>query len=140
MRKVALAFLAGVGLLLGLVGSADAVRPTEFREGGSIEDIDPCTGLTHTVTFAITVRVIEQNGRLVAIGDRTITTSPTGYVGHGTDTLVDNGRVLVARLADVLRSPEGDQFLARSVFVVNLTTGEIHLQDFGLTCVRNAAA
>jgi hypothetical protein len=38
------------------------------------------------VTIAGTTSVHDHDGRIVAHDEGTITTSPTGFVGHGTDT------------------------------------------------------
>jgi hypothetical protein len=71
---------------------------------------------------------------MVVRGERTITTSD-GFVGHGTDTFVDNGRVLMFRQTDIMRNDSGDKFRARGVFVLNLRTDTVRVERFELTCL-----
>src|ERR671922_414973 len=91
-----------LGLLaLGFAAPAAADRPTEFPILDVFDDVNPCTGNPMTVTFTGTVLVHSHDSRVVAIAHRTITTSD-GFVGHGTDSFVDNGQVFRARLTDIL--------------------------------------
>jgi predicted RNA-binding protein with TRAM domain len=125
--------LAVVALTLAVPASADA--PTEIPFEFVFDDVNPCTGDIHTVTIAGTTSVHEHDGRIVAFSDRTITTSPTGFVGHGTDTEVDNGQVFVFRLADIATNPSGDRFMAEFVIVVDLSTGTTRVERGELTCL-----
>jgi hypothetical protein len=70
-----------------------------------------------TVTFVGTFFVHEHGSRVVVRGERTITTSD-GFVGHGTDSFVDNGQVLMFRQTDIMRNATGDHFRARGLFVL----------------------
>ena len=90
-----------------------------------------------TVTFVGTVSVHEHGSRVIAIAHRTITTSD-GFVGHGTDSFVDNGQVLMARITDVLGNASGDRFRARGVFVLDLSTDTVRVDRFELTCLGPA--
>ena len=85
-------------------------------------------------TFIGTVRVHEHGSRIVAHAHRTITTSD-GFVGRGTDTFVDNGRVVAATLNDMLANASGDRFRARFVFVLDVSTGTVRVDKGGLTCL-----
>jgi len=58
----------------------------------------------HTVTITGTTSVHDHDGHIVAVSERTITTSPTGF-GHGTDSYVLNGQVEMFRLADIADEP-----------------------------------
>ena len=98
------------------------------------DDLNPCTGDIHTVTIAGTTFVHEHDGRVVAHSDRTITTSPTGFVGHGTDSHVLNGQVEMFRLTDIATNPSGERFRARFVIVVDLSTGTVRVVGGELTC------
>jgi hypothetical protein len=81
--------LTMVALAFAVPAAADA--PTEIPFEFVFDDVNPCTGDIHTVTIAGTTSVHEHDGRIVAVSERTIMTSPTGFVGHGTDSYVLNG-------------------------------------------------
>jgi hypothetical protein len=124
-----------LGLLaLAFAAPAAADRPTEFPILEVFPDVNPCTGNPMTVTFVGTVLVHEHGSRVVAIAHRTITTSD-GFVGHGTDSFVDNGQVLTARITDIMTNASGDRFRARGVFVLDLSTDTVRVDRFELTCL-----
>ena len=123
--------------IVALASAAPAVadRPTELPVLDVFPDVNPCTGNPMTVTFVGTVLVHEHGSRVVAIAHRTITTSD-GFVGHGTDSFVDNGQVLRARLTDILtNATTGERFRARNVFVLDLSTDTVRVERFELTCL-----
>jgi len=129
-----------LGVLLSVVALAFAVpaaadRPTEFPILDVFPDVNPCTGNPMTVTFVGTAYVHVHDSRTVFRTQRTITTSD-GFVGHGTDSSVDNGQVVTARITDIVtNASSGDRFRARGVFVLNLSTGTVRVDRFELTCV-----
>ena len=130
-------------VLLGVVALASAVPaaadpPTAFPFEFVFDDVNPCTGLTHTVTLVGTESVHDHDGRIVAHSDRTITTSPTGFVGHGADSYVLNGQVEMFRLTDILTNPSGDRIRARFVIVVDVSSGTVKVVTGGLTCLGPA--
>src|SRR5262245_13933896 len=86
---------------LAFAAPAAAEPPIAIPFEFVFDDVNPCTGEIHTVTIAGTNFVPSHEGRVVVHSERTITTSPTGFVGHGTDTSVDNGNVLMFRLTDI---------------------------------------
>jgi len=122
---------------LAFAAPAAADRPTNFPILDVFTDVNPCTGSLMTVTFVGTVSVHEHGSRVIAIAHRTITTSD-GFVGHGTDSFVDNGQVLMARITDVLGNASGDRFRARGVFVLDLSTDTVRVDRFELTCLGPA--
>ena len=97
-------------------------------------DVNPCTGDPMTVTFVGTTIVHCHGSRVLGRAQRTITTSD-GFVGHGTDSFVDNGQILVFRLTDILTNPSGDRIRARSLFVLDLSTGTARVDRGELTCL-----
>ena len=121
-------------LALAFVAPAAADRPQAFPIFDRFPDVNPCTGEDMTVTFTGTFFVHEHGSRVVVRGDRTITTSD-GFVGHGTDTFVDNGQVVVFRQTDIMRNASGDKFRARGLFVLNLRTDTVRVDRFSLTCL-----
>ncbi len=128
--------LAVVALAFAVPSAADA--PTEIPFEFVFDDVNPCTGDIHTVTIAGTTSVHNHDGRIVAYSERTITTSPTGFVGHGTDTFVLNSQVEMFRLADIATNPSGDRFRARFVIVVDLSSGTVRVVTGELTCLGRA--
>jgi hypothetical protein len=127
-----------LGLLaLGLAAPAAADRPTEFPILDVFPDTNPCTDTPMIVTFVGTVSVHEHGSRVVAIAHRTITTSD-GFVGHGTDSFVENGQVLMSRITDIMTNASGDRFRARGVFVLDLKTDTVRVERFELTCLGPA--
>jgi hypothetical protein len=136
MKKVFAVLLGVAALVVAVPAAADP--PTAFPFEFVFDDVNPCTGLIHTVTIAGTTFVHDHDGRIVAHSERTITTSPTGFVGHGTDSYVLNGQVEKFRLADILTSPSGDRIRARFVTVVDLSTGTVRVEKGELTCLGPA--
>jgi hypothetical protein len=129
-----LGVLVGVAALVFAVPAA-ADRPTTVPFEFIFNDVNPCTGGMHTVTITGTTYVHDHNSRVVATSDRTITTSPTGFVGHGTDTNVVNGQVEMFRLTDILTNASGDRIRARFVLVVDLSTGTVRGAGGPPTCL-----
>ena len=130
-----LAVLGLAGPLLASASVASAAPPTRFSTTITFVDVNPCTGLDHTVTIAADVTEIYQGGRTVGHAKRTTSTEPTGFVGRGTDSFVDNGQVVRATQTDILTNPAGDRIRASSVFVVDKDTGVLRVEKFELTCL-----
>ena len=99
------------------------------------DDVNPCSGDVHTVTISGTSFVHSHDGRTVVHSERTITTSPTGFVGHGADSSVANGQVVMFRLADILTNASGERIRARFVFVIDVSTGAVRVQKGAVTCL-----
>ena len=136
MRKLLLVLLTTAVLVLAPPAAADP--PTESSFVDTFEDVNPCTGLMHTVTIAGTVFEHSHDGRIVAHVERTITTDPTGFVGHGSESFVDNGQVVRDSFTDILTNPAGDRIRAHGVFVVDLSTDTVRVGNFELTCLGPA--
>jgi hypothetical protein len=132
MKRLGIGLLSVVALAFAAPAAADA--PTEFPILDVFEDVNPCTGDVMTVTFTGTFFVHEHDSRVVVRGERTNTTSD-GIVGHGTDSFVDNGQVVVFRQADILTNASGDHFRARGLFVLDLSTDTVRIESFELTCL-----
>jgi hypothetical protein len=124
--------------LMVVAPAAAADPPTQFLETVTFMDVNPCTGLDHTVTIAATVSVHNHDERVVAHAKRTITTDPTGFVGRGTDSFVDNGQIAKFTHTDILSNPAGDRIRARNVFVIDVSTGTITVEKGELTCLGPA--
>lgn len=134
MKRFAFGVLVPALLALGLAAPAAADPPTAFTFSVTFDDLNPCTGLVHTVTIEATVSLHQHDGRIVGRGDRTITTS-SGYVGHGSDAFVANGEVEMFRLADILTNDSGDRIRARFVFVLDISSGTVRVETGALSCL-----
>ena len=139
-RHAVLVALAAAVTLVALVVAVPAAAdpPTAVPFEFVFDDVNPCTGDMHTVTIAGTTSVHDHDGRIVAVRERTISTSPTGFVGHGTDSYILNGQVEMFRLTDVLTNPSGDRIRARFVIVFDLSTGTVRVEKGELTCLGPA--
>src|ERR671918_142852 len=126
MRRILTGTLIAASLSLVLAPAAVASPPTQIPFEEVFQDVDPCTGAVHTVTIAGTFFVHDHNGRFVASGERTLSTS-SGYSGRGTSSFVDNGRVEMFRLTDVLADDAGNRIRARAVFVLDLSRDEVRI-------------
>jgi hypothetical protein len=124
-------------LVLGLVvTSAATISAQRIPFKFSFAANDPCTGQPMTVTIQGVTFAREIQGRVVNTSARLISTD-TGYIGHGTDTLVVNGQVNIFRNADVVTNDAtGHQFVARVVFLLDLSTNTIRLNKVNVQCVR----
>ena len=132
MMRLVVGLLSVVALAFAVPAAADP--PTAFPFEDVFPDVNPCTGDIMTVTIAGTAFVHFHGTRIVGHSERTITTSD-GFVGHGTDTFVDNGQVFMFRQTDIMTNASGDRFRARGVFVVDLSTETVRVDRFELTCL-----
>jgi hypothetical protein len=132
MKRLVIGLLSVVALAFAVPAAADP--PTEFPILDVFPDVNPCTGDAMTVTFVGTAFVHFHDSRIVARSERTITTSD-GFVGHGTDSFVDNGQVLVFRQTDIMTNASGDHFRARGLFVLDVSTETVRIESFELTCL-----
>lgn len=127
-----------LALVLGLAVAAPAAAdpPTAFPLHEVFVDVDPCTGLDHTVEVTGTFfRHSHANGNTYH-APRTITTS-SGYVGHGVEVSVDHERIFV--INDVLANPNGNRLRAHLVLVRDADFTMIRVEQFRLECIgRNA--
>jgi hypothetical protein len=136
VRKLLLVLLPLAAL--GFAPPAAADSPTAMPFEVTFPDVNPCTGLIHTVTISGTEFVHSHDGRIVVRSERTITTDPTGFVGHGAGAFLDNGQVFKFTSTDILTNPAGDRIRARTVFVLDLSTETVRVDRFELTCLGPA--
>jgi len=101
------------------------------------DDVNPCSGLVHTVTFTGTASIHElPNGQVVVREQRTITTS-SGFEGRGTDTFVGNGNIQKTTLNDMLTNESGERIRARFALVIDVSTGTVQVLNGSVECVRS---
>jgi hypothetical protein len=134
MKKLLIAPLLAAMLVLSGAGSAVAERPFTVPVEESFVDVDPCSGLAHEVTIAVTFYVHEHDGVIAARGVRTLTTS-SGYAGKGTSSFVLNNSVEMFRSTDVLANDSGDRIRATVVFVADLRRESVRIDRFTLECL-----
>lgn len=135
MKRWVTGSVLAASLLFVLAAPAGADPPTQmgpFEE--TFDDVNPCTDQVHTVTITVTFFVHSHDGRSVARGDRTLSTS-SGFFGKGTSSFVDNGQIEMFRFTDILSSDSGDRIRAKGVFVADLSTGTVRVDKFELTCL-----
>jgi hypothetical protein len=134
MRLVRVCFVAA-SLLFLVPATASAEAPTQIGPlTETFADVNPCTGLAQTGTLVVTFYVHSEGDRIVARGDRTLSTS-SGFVGTGTSSYVLNGEIEMFRLTDILSNGAGDRIRARSVLAIDLSTGTARVDSFDLTCL-----
>jgi len=135
--KRTVAALGAATLVVAILASpAEADPPTVATFEETFEDVNPCTGEIHTVSIALTVFRHDHGDLFVAHAESTVTTTPTGFSGGGTRTVVESERLLVATGTDLLTNEAGSRILAQFVFVVDPTTGTARVERAELTCVR----
>jgi hypothetical protein len=131
--RLLVALLSVVALAFAAPAAANA--PESFAILDVFPDTNPCTGTPMTVTFVGTGYIHEHDSRVVVRAERTITTSD-GFVGHGTDSFVDNGQVAKIRQTDIMtNATTGERFRARGVLVLDLSTETVRVEGFELTCL-----
>jgi len=127
--------LLAVPLLFVGVAPADADPPTEeLLPLDVFRDVNPCTGLIHTVTITTTISVHDHQGTEVVTGDSVVSTS-TGFSGQGTSSFTSNSQVERFHFIDMLTNDEGDRIQAKGVFVLDLSTDTARVDTFDLVCV-----
>jgi len=107
-------------------------QPTKVPFFFQFDDIDPCTGLLHTITVTGTQFI---QGAVVR-EQKTITTS-AGYEGRGTNIVVANGQVDTFILNDILRNASTGHVMKAHLVVV-LEHGTPRVEILGAPrCVHN---
>jgi hypothetical protein len=135
VKRLGAACVLAASLLLPAAAPAGADAPTQVGPvTETFADVNPCTGLAQTGTLVVTFYVHSEDGRIVARGDRTLSTS-SRFVGTGTSSYVLNGEIEMFRFTDILSNDAGDRIRARSVVVVDLSTGTARVDSFDLTCL-----
>jgi hypothetical protein len=130
--RLVVGLLSVLALAFAVPAAADRPTPIEFVD--VFPDVNPCTGDPMTVTIVTRGFEHSHGSRFVFHGERTVTTSD-GFVGRGTESVVNNGQVFRARLADIMRNTSGDRFRARGVFVFDISTETVRVERFELTCL-----
>ena len=110
--------------------------PRVIEDSFTFDDIDPCTGGIHTITFDVTVARHEHDGRVVAHSELVITTS-SGYIGRGVEEEIVNGEKFSIVARHMLTNPNGNKIQARVTLQVDLKTFEVRRDETVVRCVRS---
>jgi hypothetical protein len=132
MKRLVIGLLSVVALAAAAPAAADSPTPFAFEE--VFPDVNPCTGGVMTVTISGSGFFHEHGSRVVARAQRTITTSD-GFVGRGTETFIDNGQIVMFRQTDIMTNASGQKFRANGVFVLDISTDTVRVDNFELTCL-----
>jgi hypothetical protein len=113
-----------------------ASAPTVVPIFVEFDDVNPCSGLVHTVTITGTARIVEHDGRTVVHSQVTVTTS-SGFEGRGTETDVNNGNIQTLTLNHMLTNGSGDRIRAHFVLILDVSTTPptVRATTGSVTCV-----
>jgi len=129
IRFLAVLVVLACGALTG-AGAATADPPVVRHFQDVFVDINPCTGLEHTVTIDVTVY---STGPGHAHATHSISTS-SGFIGRGHETGVLHDTIFLAN--DTLVNAEtGERVHAQLIVVTNPATGELQVFRATLTCI-----
>ena len=129
--KALCALLAATSVALVGAVTASADPPTVRHFQDTFVDVNPCTGLLHTVTIDVTLYFVSP---VLNRGTHEITTS-SGFVGRGVETEVGPNDEMFL-LNDTLVNPEtGQRAHAQFIVVTNPATGELQVFRQTLTCI-----
>ena len=129
--KALLALLAVTAAALVGAISASADPPTVRHFEATFVDVNPCTGLSHTVTIDVTQYIV--NGNL----DRAmhVVTTSSGFVGRGEETEVLPGDNLFLTNDILFNEETGQRIHAQLIVVANPATGDLQVLRQTLTCI-----
>ena len=135
-RLAALLPAVAISIALSLTAptSVAASAPVIVPFFDQFVDLNPCSGLQHTVTITGTALIEATHGARVVHVQRTVTTS-SGFEGRGAQTIVDNGNIVKVTLADLLSNESGDRIRAQVVILIDPSTGTVELFRGAVTCV-----
>jgi hypothetical protein len=117
-------------------GSAD--QPTVITVNvAPFTDVNPCTGLLHTVNISLTIFLHDgHNNNVVQHVDRSGFTDSGYEMFSGQSQSVNNGHVITAHFRDLWRNDEGSIFEAAGRLKVNLNQGVVQINEAGLRCIQ----
>ena len=136
-RAKVLAIIAMGLVLVGLAASPVAAdAPTTFDDWLTFTDLDPCTGLPQTIAIYVEGRLhTDHQNNFVAHVKRTGITDAGYVMDHGVESYQENENVARGSFTDIWRHDDGSKFKAQGVFVFNIGTGEVLVDNFNLTCI-----
>jgi hypothetical protein len=130
MKWVVLASVVATALAFG--GTAAADRPVEQPLHEVFVDVNPCTGLEHTVTVVGTFFRHDHGGQNLYRLERTVTTS-SGFSGRGVEVGVQHDRIVV--VDDVLTNDVTGERIKAHLVLVEDAAGAVRVFRFELRCL-----
>ena len=125
----ALLAVTSAALVSAVTASGDPPTVRHFQD--TFVDVNPCTGLLHTVTIDVTQYLVSP---VLDRGTHEITTS-SGFVGRGVETEVGPNDEMFL-LNDTLVNAEMHQRIRTQLIgIVNPATGEFQVFRAELTCI-----
>jgi hypothetical protein len=121
--------ITAAALVSAIPASADPPTVRQFTD--TFVDVNPCTGLLHTVTIDVTAYdiVLHHTGRATDA----VTTS-SGFVGRGEETGIFDDNTFLAN--DILFNAQTAQRIhAQLIVVANPATGDLQVLRQTLTCI-----
>lgn len=133
MRRIAMLAVVA-SLFVGVVAApAMAVEPIQFVDEVSFPDKNVCTGENHTVNLTFNI-ALRENRNSVIVTIRTDVATSDGWYGGGTQTVVENSRVVNDTLNLWARNDEGGAYKVHARFKVDLDTGEVLVDILDIDC------
>jgi hypothetical protein len=129
IKFLAVLVVLACAALMG-AGAATADMPVVHYGHDVFVDINPCTGLEHTVTADVTV--YETNPGFSHATDSISTSS--GFIGRGEEAGVFHASIFELNHMLVNRET-GQRIHAHLVLVTNPATGELQVFQLSLTCI-----
>ena len=130
MKWVLLASVVAVALATGAPAAAD--RPVEQPLHEVFVDVNPCTGLDHTITVEGTFfRHIHGDQSLYRL-ERTVTTS-SGFSGRGVEIGIQHDRIFV--LNDVLTNDATGERMRAHAVIVEDASGGVRVFQLEVRCL-----
>ena len=127
----ALFALFAVSATLVAAVTASAGPPTVRQFSDTFVDVNPCTGLPHTVTINVTQYSVSP---VLDRATHEITTS-SGFVGRGVETEVGPNDEMFLLNDTLVNAETGQRAHAQLIVVVNPATGELQVFRQTLTCI-----
>jgi hypothetical protein len=129
--KALFALFALTSAALVVVVTASAGPPTVRQFSETFVDVNPCTGLPHTVTINVTQYFVSP---VLDRGTHEITTS-SGFVGRGVETEVGPNDEMFLLNDTLVNAATGQRIHAQFIVVTNPATGELQVFRQTLTCI-----
>jgi hypothetical protein len=134
MKFAVVLLTVAAALAVALPAAADPPTVRHFQD--VFVDVNPCTGLDHTVTVDVTVYspVPDHTGHAT----HTITTSD-GFVGRGEEVGIFDDTI--SQINDTLVNPDtGQRIRAQLIVIANPTTGDLQVLRSTVTCIPPGSA
>jgi hypothetical protein len=139
MKRLIGSVVAVAALVLSVLAApASAAVPEYVTNQVTHPGVNACTGEFELVTISWDIWIHDDgNGARVLTFKSSVTTS-LGWTGGGTETQVATGNdVLINNLAIKTSDGEDGLMMVRAHRKIDLTTGEVVVQDFRMNCRRS---